>query len=535
MRYFISSLLIVIAIFVTTQSNAQNPTLFPGDVNNNGIVNHIDLLYLGNVYGTTGPIRQTWAVDFQVQVSGGQAPYTYSWSTGASGNPIIDNITTAGTYVYQVTITDAAGSSCVLSENVTVGIPNNACLFDFTVQFDTTNTSISITTTSGSTSPLSFSWDFGDGNDISIAQNPNYQYATAGNYTICATATDTLGNTCIKCKSIDLGNITADALICTLTNSIFDTPAVSSVWSEQTVSQLWDSNFPNQLNHAYADCDGNGAVDDLDVNVLIENYDQTHGVVFPEQFFEGTPGVDPPLIIAVDQLDSLSDPAGSSIEIPIILGTENLPIDDFYGMGFQINYDTAFIQEGSMEVIYYQNSWLNLDNAGLISVQKDKYNSSSLETSLSRINQIPTSGFGEIGKIKFIIEDDLTDPLQIDNSIDFEIHDIRTVDPDLNEIIISGTTSSILVTSTNSPLNNTLSIDIYPNPVHEKLYIESHHSITAVRFVNILGQVVQEEKIPFFLNHHTISVSHLESGIYFVQLTTEHGTISKKIHIQKLN
>lgn len=48
-------------------------TLWPGDVNNNGIVNGVDLLYLGLAYGTTGPERNNATEDWEGQ------PITALW------------------------------------------------------------------------------------------------------------------------------------------------------------------------------------------------------------------------------------------------------------------------------------------------------------------------------------------------------------------------------------------------------------------------------------------------------------------------
>lgn len=47
----------------------------------------------------------------------------------------------------------------------------------------------------------SWSWDFGDGN-FSTDQNPNYTYATSGNYVVCLTVTDNCGNTETFCNTV---------------------------------------------------------------------------------------------------------------------------------------------------------------------------------------------------------------------------------------------------------------------------------------------------------------------------------------------
>lgn len=59
------SIYLLLCLFATTAS-AQ---LYPGDANNDGIVNNIDILYIGYAYGTYGPLRPNPTVDYaQVNV-----------------------------------------------------------------------------------------------------------------------------------------------------------------------------------------------------------------------------------------------------------------------------------------------------------------------------------------------------------------------------------------------------------------------------------------------------------------------------------
>lgn len=52
---------ILIVCFTTPTAMAQ---LYPGDANNDGLVNNIDILYIGYAYGSYGPIRPNANVDF---------------------------------------------------------------------------------------------------------------------------------------------------------------------------------------------------------------------------------------------------------------------------------------------------------------------------------------------------------------------------------------------------------------------------------------------------------------------------------------
>ncbi|MEM9820026.1 MAG: T9SS type A sorting domain-containing protein [Bacteroidota bacterium] len=106
-----------------------------------------------------------------VEVFGGQAPYSYAWSTGAMGN----EITGLSSDAYEVTITDAngcmdiavvfvgnSGSEC-LDLDVFISVDSNYDGFDLSC-FSATDASVS-TQVSGGTTPYSYAWDNGANTD----------------------------------------------------------------------------------------------------------------------------------------------------------------------------------------------------------------------------------------------------------------------------------------------------------------------------------------------------------------------------------
>ena len=70
-------------------------------------------------------------------------------------------------------------------------------------------------------------------------------------------------------------------------------------------------------------------------------------------------------------------------------------------------------------------------------------------------------------------------------------------------------------------------INIYPNPVNDILYIENNEHIRTkkVTFYDVFGRVVFSEKN----NFNQLNFSNLNSGILFVRIETEYGTITKKL------
>ena len=73
------------------------------------------------------------------------------------------------------------------------------------------------------------------------------------------------------------------------------------------------------------------------------------------------------------------------------------------------------------------------------------------------------------------------------------------------------------------------SIQLYPNPTKDILNIRLPENIevmiSSIKIANSLGQVVREQKVR---NIHAIDVSQLQTGMYFICLTTNYGNWNGK-------
>ncbi|NHN25299.1 T9SS type A sorting domain-containing protein [Flavobacterium jejuense] len=82
----------------------------------------------------------------------------------------------------------------------------------------------------------------------------------------------------------------------------------------------------------------------------------------------------------------------------------------------------------------------------------------------------------------------------------------------------------IVTTSSLSTTTNVLAgVDIYPNPVQDYLYLRNVKNLESTKIYNNIGQLVSETK------EEKIDFSYLNSGIYFLQITTGEGIGIKKI------
>jgi len=193
--------------------------------------------------------------------SGGTPPYTYQWQFGDSNTSTLQNPThvyaSAGNYTVSLTVIDSslggatstqtktgyimvyAPLSAAFSASATDGVANRTA-FAFTDQ------------SSGGKTPYTYQWQFGDGN-TSTLQNPTHVYASAGNYTITLTVTESLStsNTIIKSAYISVykaGDANEDGTV-----NILDITKV------ERIILMLDASTPG------ADANGDGLVNVLDI------------------------------------------------------------------------------------------------------------------------------------------------------------------------------------------------------------------------------------------------------------------------------
>jgi|GEM_PF-988174 len=133
-----------------------------------------------------------------VTLDAGNPGSTYLWSDGSTSQTL--TVTASGQY--SVVVTDANGCTDSSSAEITVNESANA---DFTFSYVGT-TDVQFTNASTGTAPLTYSWDFGDGN-TSTAQNPLHTYSANGTYVATLTVTNVCGS---STTTVELVNVSVE-------------------------------------------------------------------------------------------------------------------------------------------------------------------------------------------------------------------------------------------------------------------------------------------------------------------------------------
>ncbi len=290
--------------------------------------------------------------------------------------------------------------------------------------------------------------------------------------------------------------------------------------------QAWQGVFPSGLNMGYADCDGNGVVNELDTSQIYQFWGMTHQPVTPDTTLQGLvagPGIQ--FSIGTDTV-----PEGSLVTLPIVVGSPNNGVINLHGLAFSLNYDTAFVVESSF-TFTPNPQWLG-QGLGILRPLMYIANHSSAQLrydiSLSRTDTMDVSGWGEIGYVSFFMEDNLIGS-PIGNSTDITIDQIQAVGYDQQYVPLASQTSTFHLINSVQRIHQS-ELKIYPNPTRNYIDIEiSDALIEKVELFNMLGQKWDLTVSP----RGKVELPAFSSGLYLISVETNRGMVLKKLEINR--
>lgn len=296
-------------------------------------------------------------------------------------------------------------------------------------------------------------------------------------------------------------------------------------WVAQSIPTIWEGSFPNGINFLYADCNGDGIVDEKDAAVIIQNLGLTHNdVVFsPDEILIGRVEEDPacrfmnaPTAAPVNQL----------FNIEIGLGDIGVPIENMFGFTFILDVEPDIIGLNNTELTIKQDSWIEPDSNQTLIVQQMNAERAQLKVAYTRTDRVPVSGYGPLAKVSFLIEGDIVDFL-VQDTVTYTIDSIIVLTDDLTPIPIVPDTLKLAIDKnlTVNVLEQKLDtqISVYPNPNKGFLLIELNEvQGERIEIINNLGQQVFSQAL-VNKQFQSVDFQHFEKGIYFVKIYTPEG------------
>ena len=302
----------------------------------------------------------------------------------------------------------------------------------------------------------------------------------------------------------------------------FQGPDRSEISTEWTAFQAedWEQSFSDGVNYKHADCNGDGVIDAEDKEAILENFGLEHGNPVD---FEPLPStdLDPPIFVDVPEPGDLEN--GQNFQIPVVLGTEEDPVNDIYGIAFTIEFDPEFIDPTSLDIIF-PPSWFGEENVNLITLDKKLEEEGKLYIAISRTDQNNVSGYGQIAMLIGIV-DDIAGVYETE----LGIADIQGLSHDQDQMTFRAPTEvlSLDYPETVGRIDLRRNLRIYPNPTSDIIEVTTKYNfpIQELAVLNARGaQLLSAQK-----GEDRISLKDLPGGIYILRVKIMDEVFHEKI------
>lgn len=319
-------------------------------------------------------------------------------------------------------------------------------------------------------------------------------------------------------------------------------PEATTAWSPQfapnwdAFAPNWDETMAGTVNYKHLDCDGNGAVNEFDADVITQHY-----AAIDTSKISFLPGL-PQLRLEFEKDTILVDPnnpAQVEINAWVKLGSPSQPALGLYGLAFALRYPDYVNHNPDAD---YDDDFFGSTNH-LLWLSKDIHDRSQLDIGLTRKNGLAANGYGRVAKLTFS-----TDVIIIIDIIAREesqpvpfvvpIRGLRAIDKNGNKFEISAPliqdTVWIKTLKTSSTQEELLrsKVLLSPNPAADatELYTSDLH-VEAIEVLNSLGQKVREIRPSGTRTTH-LDVLNWASGVYTIHIRAEEGTVEKKLVVR---
>lgn len=296
-------------------------------------------------------------------------------------------------------------------------------------------------------------------------------------------------------------------------------------------SDLWIGQSSEESSNAkYADIDGNGIVDENDLEFFFDYHGASHA------FYQNAELISSEYSIFFEpQVETID--SGELLRINVLLGDDAFPAIEVNGISFALNAGGAFADSASMNVIYEANSWF-CHNDPTIALTHVPYDG-RIETAVVNTANSNGSGQGIVAVVEFIVEEDSDDiRLGEDQS--------KLLSINFNDIYIAGANNQIYklapqtieipwgedAQNLEDHVQDPNDLILYPNPAQDfaRLYLNGPESIEAVNIFNLSGQLIESFQ-NISNDGFDIPMESFQTGMYIINVQADKYNYSKKLSV----
>ena len=317
----------------------------------------------------------------------------------------------------------------------------------------------------------------------------------------------------------------------------------STDWQAYALPTLWSQTLPNGLNYAYADCNGDGIIDEEDFDEAIEeNFGETHGQQSSEGFINAPSTAMAPKVLL--QTNTPVVQPGATVNIGLSLAPTSQSVVPFYGIAFTLKYNPNLLEgDDDLDFDLAQNSWVAGDGSYVQDLFVENEGMGSGMFALTRTNQltIPTQ-LATIGNFTIVIEDIILGLEQ--DTLNLTIDSIRLISEDFQTIPAITDQIDIIITNNPDPKKDSTDvlvalddpighqidrIKIFPNPASHQFFVQTDRPIDQMVLYDQMGRVIPAQLRYINDGLYSIPINELEKGIYWIHMTINSQILIKKI------
>ncbi len=297
-------------------------------------------------------------------------------------------------------------------------------------------------------------------------------------------------------------------------------------WSAEDTDD-WTYNQPNGKNIKHVDANGDGIITTADTNSIAEYYNQLNNFV-PDEVLDIK---DYPFYLVPNSTEVDS---GDLLILDIVLGNENYPVKDLHGLAFAVQVSGGFADSSSLYIDLYEDSWLT--NVGPSIQMTQKPADGLIEAGFSRTDGIPSSGYGIIGQLGFIVEDEAIGIKDDDGEVYFGVRLSGAVGESSTGGSYYMPEAGVRIKYVNDGLKEDVSVAsemvISPNPTNDLLRIALPNVDEVIKNV-YLTDITGKRALADNTGSTTINVGTLPMGMYIVNVESNLNTYTSKVQVIK--
>ncbi len=303
-----------------------------------------------------------------------------------------------------------------------------------------------------------------------------------------------------------------------------------SEWYGQ-FGENWGSKMgTSQHDIKHLDTDGDSIISARDTQAINMFYGRTHSLTDKEISFYQHP-------IELRGPDEAYP--GDVIEFELVLGSDQQPAVDVYGFTFPFEYNPQFFDPNSVRVDFEGFSWLSYDSPVLSMSRNDIRG--RVDAGYTRTNGKVASGFGTIGTIHIVVDEDINGIRPGDEAIEVTLGGgdarIMTGTGQSQGLRIGEHTLKIKLRRPEpeseerfAPRNEDLKV--YPNPTRSLLnvHLNGGREFSELVLYNLTGQVVYREQ-GLQTQHRVVNLNNLDTGLYILSVITGEGVLNQRVKV----